>query len=273
MKFFANTLRVILKILIRLVALFLISISFPFAFIWRNRTKSLPRDTSWTFGRELIFSQGIPYWNSLLADFRLDIADKDVLEVGSGNGQWLISLISLGAKSVQGVEPNDDFRSYSNNMLSKYSVEQQVNVINASAECLPFPDESFDLLLCMGVFMFTDQSLAMAEFKRVLRPGGKILISVNGLGYFIMKIKDGIIFSQYSHLTYGISGLLFSLIKWYFNFRLGPTAVNTNEMKMVLALNDFTLDRVWLHNDIDLYPLDHLSFPTNYAFRATKSRS
>ena len=177
----------------------------------------------------------------------------------------------LRAKSVQGVEPNDDFV-----VIRIYVVHIQLSnksMINASAECLPFPDESFDLLLCMGVFMFTDQSLAMAEFKRVLRPGGKILITVNGLGYFIMKIKDGIIFSQYSHLIYGISGLLFTLIKWYFNFRLGPTAVNTNEMKKILALNDFTLDRVWLHNDIDLYSLDHFSFPTNYAFRATKNRS
>ena len=48
-----------------------------------------------------------------------------------------------------------------------------------SDEFLPFPDASFDLCLCTQAFYFSPQPVkAVAEFARVLRPGGHALLTV-----------------------------------------------------------------------------------------------
>ena len=145
-----------------------------------------------------------------------------------------------------------------------------IDIIDSSAESLPFPDNSFDLLLCMGVFMFTDQNIALKEFFRVLRPNGQLLLTANGLGYFIMKAKEGILFSQFREIKYGLTGLLYSFVKWNFGIQLGSCAVNTGEMSHKLKTQGFQLVTVSLYNMMELYPLEHFSFPTNYGFKAQK---
>jgi SAM-dependent methyltransferase len=48
-----------------------------------------------------------------------------------------------------------------------------------SEELLPFPDESFDLCLCTQAFYFVaEPRQAVAEFARVLRPGGRALLTL-----------------------------------------------------------------------------------------------
>jgi ubiquinone/menaquinone biosynthesis C-methylase UbiE len=51
----------------------------------------------------------------------------------------------------------------------------------AAAEDLPFPDESFDAVLCgMGLQFFSDKQAALLEFHRVLVPGGRLVANVPG---------------------------------------------------------------------------------------------
>jgi len=242
----------------------------PFAFVWRFKAGKQPRDTSWEFGRELIYSQGNHYWQEILKDFRIEISGNDFLEVGSGNGQWLIALDGLGAKKIAGVEPGDEILKYSLERLKALNLDNRIEVQKGVAESLPYADSCFDCVLCLGVFMFTQQDKALAEFNRVLKPGGQVLLTVNGLGYFLMKAKDGALFGRLNEIRYGVSGVYSTLIKWIFGIKIHASAVNTNEMKSILGKQGFELQRVWLHNDIDLYSLEHFGFPTNYAFRGKK---
>jgi ubiquinone/menaquinone biosynthesis C-methylase UbiE len=47
------------------------------------------------------------------------------------------------------------------------------------AEQLPFPDENFDLVFCQfGLMFFTDRHAALKEMHRVLRTGGRVVLSV-----------------------------------------------------------------------------------------------
>ena len=49
----------------------------------------------------------------------------------------------------------------------------------ADAQALPFPDASFDLLVCQfGVMFFPDKAKAYSEARRVLNPGGRFLFTV-----------------------------------------------------------------------------------------------
>lgn len=47
----------------------------------------------------------------------------------------------------------------------------------SSAENLPFPDESFDNLVCLATFDATYQHEAMSEFLRITKPGAHIYIT------------------------------------------------------------------------------------------------
>ena len=49
----------------------------------------------------------------------------------------------------------------------------------APADCLPVPDEDFDVVSCQqGLQFFPDRQAALAEMRRALRPGGRIGIAV-----------------------------------------------------------------------------------------------
>ena len=50
--------------------------------------------------------------------------------------------------------------------------------VDGEAESLPFEDESFDLVISNGVFnLVVDKKRALAETRRVLKPGGRLQIA------------------------------------------------------------------------------------------------
>jgi ubiquinone/menaquinone biosynthesis C-methylase UbiE len=65
-----------------------------------------------------------------------------------------------------------------------YAIERRgelpgVSFEQAPADALPFGDEYFDALVCQfGIMFFDDKPAALAEFARVLRPGGLLAFSV-----------------------------------------------------------------------------------------------
>jgi demethylmenaquinone methyltransferase/2-methoxy-6-polyprenyl-1,4-benzoquinol methylase len=53
----------------------------------------------------------------------------------------------------------------------------QVEFVIANAECLPFPDGAFDCVtIAFGLRNVTDKPAALASMRRVLRPGGRLLV-------------------------------------------------------------------------------------------------
>jgi SAM-dependent methyltransferase len=48
-----------------------------------------------------------------------------------------------------------------------------------SDEFLPFPDQSFDLVLCTEAFQYVDPIRGVTEMQRVLRPGGRAIVTVS----------------------------------------------------------------------------------------------
>lgn len=53
----------------------------------------------------------------------------------------------------------------------------QVNYIQANAECLPFPDHYFDVItIAFGLRNVTDKAAALKSMARILKPGGQLFI-------------------------------------------------------------------------------------------------
>jgi len=122
----------------------------------------------------------------VLADHRASLAaglSGRVLDVGAGTGAMFPHFAAQPDLSVHAIEPDPDMRRQATGRAAK--VDLDVEVVDASAENLPYPDDSFDgavaaLVLCT----VPDVDAALDELARVLRPGAELrfLEHVRGRG-------------------------------------------------------------------------------------------
>jgi ubiquinone/menaquinone biosynthesis C-methylase UbiE len=110
-----------------------------------------------------------------LADWRRELlrsARGVVLELGAGTGGNL-TLYPSGLSRLVLSEPDRHMRSI---LQRKLGTRQDVDVLAAPAEDLPFPRESFDTVVATLVLCSVgDPGRALSEIHRVLRPGGSFL--------------------------------------------------------------------------------------------------
>ena len=92
------------------------------------------------------------------------------LDVGCGPGALSAALVDrLGAASVSAADPSAPFVDACQARLP------DIDVVEASAEALPFADESFDAVVSTFGVMFTpNQEKSASEMSRVTRKGGRI---------------------------------------------------------------------------------------------------
>jgi len=72
---------------------------------------------------------------------------------------------------------NEAMLGVGRNRLLDRGLMRNVRFSLANAECLPFEDESFDCVtIAFGLRNVTDKPAALASMRRVLRPGGRLLV-------------------------------------------------------------------------------------------------
>jgi len=133
----------------------------------------------------------------ILEDYVFEFpAGAQVLDVGCGSGDQLIELQADGAR-VFGIDI--DLGSLAE------CRRRGLNVTAGQAEKLPFADASFDGILCKVALSYTDDRKTIAEFARILKPGGTAYIITHGAGYYLEYL-----FKNRSFVTrvYGLRSLV-----------------------------------------------------------------
>jgi SAM-dependent methyltransferase len=100
-----------------------------------------------------------------------------VLEVAAGTGVATRALAASLPESAAliATDLNQPMLDYAASRPIARAVEWR----QADAMALPFPDRSFDAVVCQfGVMFFPDRAKAYAEVRRVLKPGGRFLFNV-----------------------------------------------------------------------------------------------
>jgi SAM-dependent methyltransferase len=99
---------------------------------------------------------------------------KRVLEIGFGTG-WLMNEFVRAGAEVHGID-----LSKSHEALCRHRFRgQNVCLHVASAESIPYPDDTFDLVAAWGVIHHAaDDARCYAEVHRVLKPGGRTFLGV-----------------------------------------------------------------------------------------------
>ena len=94
------------------------------------------------------------------------------LDAGMGPGRLCAALAARGW-TVSGVDASADMVDAARRRLPEAAERLAV----ARIESVPFPDGCFDLVTASGVLEYADAGRALAEIARVLRPGGRAIVT------------------------------------------------------------------------------------------------
>lgn len=109
--------------------------------------------------------------------------DENILEVGCGDGGVLINLRRDGHKGqLVGLEINDKMFQTAVNLQTKVNIQPPIAFMVGSADYLPFPDKSFDVIIAFFMlYHMPDIQKTLREWKRILKDDGKVLITTSSI--------------------------------------------------------------------------------------------
>lgn len=104
-----------------------------------------------------------------------DVRDRRILDAGCGSGPLAKALVDRGA-SVTGFDSSEAMISLARKRLG----EATELLVADLGQPLPFADDTFDDVVASLVFHYLQDWLGpLMEIRRVLRPGGRLIMSVN----------------------------------------------------------------------------------------------
>ncbi len=104
---------------------------------------------------------------------------QSVLDIAGGTGDLALKFSEIvgDAGRVVLADINASMLNVGRDKLIDNGAIGNVEYVQANAECLPFADNSFDLVtIAFGLRNVTDKDSAIRSMLRVLRPGGRLLI-------------------------------------------------------------------------------------------------
>ena len=157
----------------------------------------------------------VPAIGRPLADALVDLAGvragQRVLDVACGTGVVArVAAERVGAAGlVAGVDINPGMLAVAR---STPAGGGPVTWHEAPADALPFPDGSFDVVLCqLGLQFFPDRLAALREMRRVLAPAGRALVLVPGPAPEIFVILEEALAAHYTPDVAAFVQVVFSL--------------------------------------------------------------
>ena len=106
---------------------------------------------------------------------------EHVLEIGFGTGHILAELANAVGPTgkVFGIDISENMLDHARGVLSNKGLIDRVSLDCGDAESLPYGDDSLDgIFMCFTLELFDTPDIpkVLAECKRVLRPGGRIVV-------------------------------------------------------------------------------------------------
>jgi SAM-dependent methyltransferase len=122
-----------------------------------------------------------------LVKFAAIASGENVLDVGTGTGVVAITAARAGAR-VTGLDLTPELLDQARENARIAQVEQIVWT-EGDAETLPYPDASFDVVMSQFGHMFAPRpEIAVAEMRRVLKPGGRIAFATWPPEHFVGRL-------------------------------------------------------------------------------------
>lgn len=137
------------------------------------------------------------YWDSRISAFLPANTSTAFLDLGCGNGDFLLYLKTRGFGNITGVEYSGEMK-----VISEKSV-QGIRIIESDAtDFLRNSDQQFDFILCAHLLEHFEKTKVVETFKlarKCLRPGGLfVVMTPNFASPFGLPIS----FGDFTHITH-----------------------------------------------------------------------
>ncbi len=139
---------------------------------------ALTYDRSWL--NELVFYPSIRACLTEIAAWKAKRGTRPyrVLDVGCGTGTFLsLAAQDMAATHLVGLDYAAEMVRRAAEKFSNLPTPERMLAVRADAERLPFADGAFEVVTCCNSFHhYPHQPAAVAEFRRVLAPGGMLVL-------------------------------------------------------------------------------------------------
>lgn len=125
-----------------------------------------------------LLSGGIDlYWRRKAIEHLRPDAPRTILDVATGTGDFALAALRLNPERVVGVDIAENMLAIGREKLRRRGAQDRVTFELGDAERLAFSDGTFDAaIVAFGVRNFENLNQGLREMRRVLNPGGRVII-------------------------------------------------------------------------------------------------
>lgn len=142
-----------------------------------DQTFAHPSGKLGEFGGKLMAKMNAPIEEQVVA-LAQPAANETVLVIGPGPG---VGLFAAGGKAAHaiGIDPSETMLTEARQRCAALIADGRVELRHGTANATGQPDQSVDLVISVNnVHFWEDRAAAFAELARVLRPGGRLVVSI-----------------------------------------------------------------------------------------------
>jgi ubiquinone/menaquinone biosynthesis C-methylase UbiE len=133
---------------------------------WNWRSKSFLTDRSLSIAKQ---------WESILKELVSGAPGRLAMDIGTGRGHFAVYLARLGF-SVTGIDLSENMISYARQNAAWHTLD--IDFQTGDAEKLEFEDNTFDVVVSRNLlWTLPSPDKALKEWRRVLKPGGTLVVS------------------------------------------------------------------------------------------------
>jgi demethylmenaquinone methyltransferase/2-methoxy-6-polyprenyl-1,4-benzoquinol methylase len=103
--------------------------------------------------------------------------NSDILDVATGTADLAIAASKIRNSKIMGIDISENMLEIGKKKIKKMGLSERIELSIGDSEDIPFDDQSFDVVMIgFGIRNFSYPLKGLAEIKRVLRPGGFIMV-------------------------------------------------------------------------------------------------
>ncbi|NIG53114.1 bifunctional demethylmenaquinone methyltransferase/2-methoxy-6-polyprenyl-1,4-benzoquinol methylase UbiE [Chitinophaga sp. Cy-1792] len=117
-------------------------------------------------------------WRKKALKYLKSLQPKNMLDVATGTGDFAIMASKrLNPDHITGIDISEGMLAHGREKIQKEGLTNKISLQLGDSETISFPDQTFDAItVAFGVRNFENLQKGLAEMRRVLKPGGKLVI-------------------------------------------------------------------------------------------------